>query len=244
MCGAAPSTKRPMSLKLVLGIGSLLVVACGASGASSGDDSGAPVDSGGAVPDGGAPPGNDDAGPKDASAIDATADGGSDAGTSWRCGHGTFTQTDAATACAVPNMYLDNGPGAAVRYCDGANLTGGTWEVWCSGGPLLVKLHIDGLTGTDTHSGCMGFTGRKVLYAWSQLNGSGSGMLPKSGAPVAFDIAKSITVDLATLGNTHSDQSGSGHLYLLGEFPGPCGNIGPRAVMSGVAVSWNATTGN
>ena len=235
-----------MSLK-VLAIGSVLLVACGTSGASSGGDPGAGVDSGGAgadggdVADGGAP--GKDGGPTDA-AVDAKADGGSDASTSWRCGHGTFTQADAVTACAVPNMYLDNGPGAAVRYCDGARVTGGTWEVWCSAGPLLVTLHVDGLTGTDTHSGCMGFTGRKVQSAWSELNGSGSGMLPKSGAPVAFDIAKPINVDLATLGNTQSDKSGSGHLYLLGEFPGPCGNIGPRAVMSGVAISWNAATGN
>src|SRR4051794_13082344 len=161
-----PTTKRLMNWH-GLGIGCLLLAACGTSPSTSGDDpGGGPSGPGGpAVEAGTAYDGSDD--PTDASTIDAHADGGSDAATSWRCGHGTFTQADAVTACAAPNNYLD-GPGAAARYCDGATISGGSWEVFCSAGPLLVKLHLDGLTGTATHSGCMGFTERKVQSAWSE----------------------------------------------------------------------------
>jgi len=67
-------------------------------------------------------------------------------------------------------------------------------------------------------------------------------MLPKSGTAVTFDIAKPLTVDLATLGNSTSDKSGTGHLYLIGELPPACGTIGARAVVSGVAVHWDAAT--
>jgi hypothetical protein len=229
----------------VLGVGLCFLVACSSSpSSSSSEDPAAPAtDAGGAVE--GGPAGRDAEAPTDGSvALDGATDAGADGGTAKRCGHGTFTQAEAIVACEAPNLYLDSGPGAQPRYCDGATISGGSWEVWCSSGPLLVKLHLDGLTATTARSGCMGFTETKVASGWSQLNGSGSGMLPKSGAPVAFDVTKPIAIDLATLGNSTSDKTGTGQLYLIGEFPGPCGGQRPRAVMSGVAISWNATTGN
>ena len=216
---------------LVLGFS---LLACSSTPAA--DDPGTEgKDAGGATAEGGSP--RDDGG---SVTTDAAVDAGSDAGTSWRCGHGSFTQADAVIACAVPNMYLDNGPGAAARACDAATISGGTWEVRCSSGPLLVEVQFECITGTGSQVGCMGSTQQKVVSAWSQLNGSGSGMLPKSGAAVTFDIAKPLTVDLATLGNSTSDKSGAGHVYLIGELPPACGTIGARAVVSGVAVQWDA----
>ena len=219
----------------------LSIVACSsvpAAEAPASDDAGA------AAPSSGGPRGDSGAAPDDASSSpDTGKDAGADAAaSSWRCGHGTFTQADSVAACALPNLYLDSGPGAAPRYCDGATITGGSWEVWCSSGNLLVKLHVDGLTGTSSHAGCAGLTERKVYSAWAQLNGSGSGMMPKAGAPLAYDVSKSVAVDLATLGNTAHADTGTGTLFLLSEFPAACAALPARAVMGGVNVSWNAAT--
>lgn len=226
-------------------VGFSLLVACSASPPSSSDDSGAPeADAGGAAEAG--PSDRDASVAWDASPIlDATTDARADGGAARRCGHGTFTQADALLACAVPNTYLDSGlPGEQTRRCDGATITGGSWEVWCSSGPLLVKLHLDGLTATGAYGGCGGFTEIKVWSGWSHLNGQGSGMLPTTAAPLGFDVTMPIAIDLATLGNTNNEVAGSGHLFLIGEFPPGCGALRPRAVMSGVAIAWNAATGD
>ena len=62
--------------------------------------------------------------------------------------------------------------------------------------------------------------------------------------PVYFEFGKPISTTISTLGNTTSVPAGSGFVYLVSEFPGACNVLGPKAVMLGVPVSWNAVSGD
>jgi hypothetical protein len=151
-----------------------------------------------------------------------------------RCGHGSFTQADAKTACAVPSFALDQGQ-MAVRSCNAVTLSGGVWEVWCgsSSDAPYVRVRYEGVVAA---SGSI-----NEVSGWIDANGGGSGM---TGSGLIVIGSAPTDVVLQTLGNTQPAALGQGNLFLVGDAPGDGGGgLGVLSVVAGATVSWNASDG-
>jgi hypothetical protein len=157
-----------------------------------------------------------------------------------RCGHGSFTQAEAATACAVPSVVLDQVQ-RVTRSCSSVTLSGGQWEAWCgptaATQPPYVRVEYDGLLAD---SGVI-----NELTGWIDANGGGSGMtLPPGAGLTALDTTTPTDVVLQTLGNTQPAATGQANVFLLGYLSSGGGpGAGTQAVISGASVSWNAYDG-
>jgi hypothetical protein len=156
-----------------------------------------------------------------------------------RCGHGSFTPAEAATACAVPSFVLDQVQMVA-RSCSSVTLSGGQWEAWCgptaATQPPYVRVEYDGLLAD---SGLI-----NELSGWIDANGGGSGMtLPPGAGLTALDTMTPTDAVLQTLGNTQPAATGQANVFLLGDMSSGGQGAGTQAVISGASVSWNAYDG-
>jgi len=171
------------------------------------------------------------------------ADGGLWAGTTTPpgyslCGNGTFKPSDFIAGCSVASSSIDIQ--MLDRDCDAATVTGGQWEAWCGTKATdapYVRVEYDGLSATGKYPGCMGFTEMSVVSGWIDANGGGSGMTAP-GVPAMFDVGMPVNDALQSLGNTQPATSGTGNVFLIAGLPGACSELGPQAVIGGVAVSW------
>ncbi|CAN5672358.1 hypothetical protein BH09MYX1_BH09MYX1_27650 [soil metagenome] len=198
----------------------------------------------GAIQDGTTPPA--DGAVVDASTDAAAVDGGATVAKPplgyKRCGHGTANQTNAAAACAFQgSSFLEQN--LPPRSCDGATITSASWEVWCGGGPIYVWFHFVGLSATGKYKGCFDMDEIGLSWAWLETTSAASGATP---TPSNGKFSTTVTLDatLQTLGNTTSEATGTGNLFVNGSFPAPCNAQAPMGVMSGVAIAWDAVNGN
>lgn len=233
----------------VLVLPSFVAAACSSSsssesGGGGADPAGSNVGSSTGGSDGGEP---GDAGSDGAPAKDVALDGATpskDAGAlgpqppagSTLCGSGTFTQAQALTACQAPSVVLDT-MNPTERHCDAVTITGGSWQAWCSTGPVYVWAELEGLETTGAWKACNGTTEMMPSHGWIDLAGGGSGMSARPSL-VTFDTSKPADVGFATLGNTASVQSGTANLFFLAGGSLGCSPSGNPVVVSGVQIAF------
>ena len=160
------------------------------------------------------------------------------------CGHGMATAAEAAKACAEPSFALDQAQKLA-RRCDGAKVTGVSWEVYCSGGGVYLWVRYHQLQANARYPGCMGFLSDQLTYGWRDVSDAQGG---RGGAMTVAQAGEGFN-DLTPLEVVASDSvqpigpSGTGNLYLFADFNDTCGGAPVSAVVSGVAVQWDAGHG-
>ncbi len=226
----------------------LVTAACSASDPITGPADAAPdtnaTDDSGVVGDTAAP--TPDAAIADAAVDAAIEDGGAAAATPpagyKRCGHGTATQADAAAACDFQGdpFFEQNLP---QRSCDGATIASASWEVWCGSGPIYVWVRLDGLRATGKYKGCFDAEEIGLSSGWIETNTAASGATP-TPSNGTFSTTTTLDASLQSLGNTTNEATGTGNVFVTGNFPAPCNSPAPMRVMSGVSISWDAVNGN
>lgn len=232
----------------LLVLSSFVPAACSSSSSAGGgagaDPAGSDADASGDDRDRRGP---DDAGSDGAPAKDAALDSATspkDAGAlgpqppsgSTPCGSGTFTQAQAFAACQTPSVALDT-MNPTERHCDAVTITGGSWQAWCSSGPVYVWAELEGVTSTGAWKPCKGTTEMMPSHGWIEIGGGGSGMTARPSL-VTFDTSKPADVAFATLGNTAAVQSGTANLFFLAEGSLACSPAGNPVVVSGVQITF------
>ncbi|CAN5673039.1 hypothetical protein BH09MYX1_BH09MYX1_27690 [soil metagenome] len=82
-----------------------------------------------------------------------------------------------------------------------------------------------------------------LVSGWLETNSAASGTTP---TPSNGKFSTKVTLDATpqSLGNTTTEATGTGNLFVNGSFPAPCNAQPPMGVMSGVSISWDAVNGN
>lgn len=171
---------------------------------------------------------------------------------STKCGEGTFTPGDAASACMKPSYELDDallpdgGHGSTPRRCDALSVDGGRWEVWC-GSKTYVWARFDGVTNTAALHDCHGASLIMIdlgVYQTGSIGGNTTSVRTYqdpygeiAGSPPGVKQTAIFTLDLSAW---PSGSSVTGDLFLLGSLEDTCsgGAMQPPVVLSGVAVKW------
>ena len=192
------------------------------------------------------------------------------------CGQGTFTQAESLAACSSAataqvcsdyNSFAPDGstqPVIVPSQCDGATITGGSWQVWCSAAfGVYFYAEWDGPLATGTVGNCTnggefltpteGWLGVYNNITTSNVNTGPGPIEPKllpAGAEGIFNASQSgitlaahaivveQTIGADALANWDFGVDTALHGSAYAFYAGECNGAHP-VVLGGVALTWN-----